>query len=276
MSVEHGSVRGLICDLDGVVYRGSQPCPGAIEGLTEARQRGIAILYLTNNAGHTAAGIAERLAGMGVPAMEAEVLTSSQVAADEVAEHPERDEARRVLAVGGPGVRRALLDRGVATVTAGELAGGEEPVPWAVVQGYGTDVTVTDLTEAVYAVRAGALWVATNTDATLPTPRGLAPGNGALLASVAHATGQQPGLIAGKPHAPAYRRALQLLGLRAEEVLAVGDRLETDIVGARTAGIPTALVLTGVHGREDVEQASPDHRPDVVVDSLHDLARWWG
>lgn len=276
MSLEPGSVRGLICDLDGVVYRGSRPCPGAIEGLTAARQRGIAVLYMTNNAGHTASGIAERLVDMGMPATPAEVLTSSQVAAEEVAERPEREDTKRVLAVGGPGVRRALLDRGVATVTAGELAGGEQPVPWAVVQGYGPDVTVTDLTEATYAVRAGALWVATNTDATLPTPRGLAPGNGSLLACVAHATGQEPALVVGKPHAPAYRRALQMLDLRPDEVLAVGDRLETDIAGARTAGIPTALVLTGVHGREDVEHAPADHRPDVVVDNLPDLARWWG
>lgn len=276
MTPNPGSVRGLICDLDGVVYRGDRPCAGAVEGLALARERGISVLFLTNNAGHTASGIAERLVGMGIPATPGEVLTSAQVAADEIAARPERDDERKVLAVGGPGVRTALLDRGVAAVSAAEIATGAGPSPWAVVQGYGPAVSVTDLTEAVYAVGAGALWVATNTDATLPTSRGLAPGNGSLLACVSHATGQEPHLVVGKPHVPAYRRALQALDMPPEQVLAVGDRLETDVAGARAAGIATALVLTGVHGRDDVRAAPAAQAPDVVVDKLPDLVPWFG
>lgn len=276
MDLDRLAVQGLICDLDGVVYRGDWPCPGAIEGLTAARERGISILFLTNNAGHTPAGIADRLQEMGVVAAPEEVLTSSQVAAEEIADRAERDDQRGALAVGGPGVRWALVDRGIAVVTADELAPGQEPTPWAVVQGYGPSVTVTDLTEAAYAVNDGALWVATNTDATLPTPRGLAPGNGSLLACVSHATGREPDLVVGKPHPPAYRQALEVLDLPAGRVLAVGDRLETDVAGARAAGIHTALVLTGVHGRSDAREAPESHQPDLVVDSLPDLVPAFG
>lgn len=272
----HPSLQALLCDLDGVVYRGGQPCPGAVEGLAAARAAGLRILFLTNNAGHTPEGVAATLRGMGIDATAEEVLTSSMVAARYLAGEVEQGRCRPaegsvVLAVGGAGVRTSLDRAGLATVGAAELGDDDGPPVWAVVQGYGPDVCVRDLTEATYAIRAGATWIATNTDATLPTERGEAPGNGSLLAAVATATGRRPDVVVGKPHAPAYEVALRLLDAPAEAVLAVGDRLETDIEGARRAGLPTVLVTTGVHGPEDVAAAPPEARPDRIVATLLDL-----
>lgn len=266
-----GPYRAIICDLDGVVYRGGMACPGAVEGLTAARAAGIRVLYLTNNAGHRPEEVEERLRGLGLPVAPGEVITSSMVAAAHVATlTPPREDAV-TLAVGGPGVRLCLERAGVSTLSPADLSDGHGPQVWAVVQGYGAQLTVSDLNEAAYAINDGALWVATNADSTLPTERGLAPGNGSMLAAVGHGTGRTPDLVVGKPERPAFQRCLEVLDLAPEEVLTIGDRLDTDIAGARAVGIPTALVLTGVHGRGDVEAAAPEHRPDIIVDTIPDL-----
>lgn len=276
--------RGLLCDLDGVVYRGREACPGAVEGLRAAREAGVRVLFMTNNAGHTPDGIAEHLTELGVRSTAQEVLTSSQVAAGYLVDREKpRSLAREagrslrdlVLAVGGPGVTVAMRRAGLAVVTARDLPDPTLGLVWAVVQGYGPEVDVRDLTEATYAVNQGALWVATNSDATLPTPRGLAPGNGSLVAAVSHATGRPPDVVVGKPYPTTYHRALAMLDLPVAQVLAVGDRLETDIAGARAAGLATALVLTGVHGRPEAAAAVPTQRPDMIVDTLEDLTRCW-
>ncbi len=276
--------RGLLCDLDGVVYRGREACPGAVQGLAAARKAGVRVLFMTNNAGHTPEGIAEHLTELGVGATAQEVLTSSQVAAGylvdrekpgSVAQGEGRSVREVVLAVGGPGVTVSMRRAGLSVVTARDLPGPTRGPVWAVVQGYGPQVDVRDLTEATYAVNQGALWVATNSDATLPTPRGLAPGNGSLIAAVAHATGRSPDVVVGKPYPPTYHRALTMLDLPAAQVIAVGDRLETDIAGAKAAGLTTALVLTGVHGRPEAAAASPAQRPDMIVNTLEDLSRCW-
>lgn len=274
--VDRVPVRALLCDLDGVVYRGAEPCPGAPEGLARARALGLRILFLTNNAGHTPEGVAEHLNRLGVEARPEEVLTSSVVAADHLAHlvatgEVTPPEGAVLLAVGGPGVRAALERAGLPVVSAADMAHGSVPPVWAVVQGYGRDVNVRDLTEVTYAVNEGALWVATNADRTLPSERGFAPGNGSLLAAVATATGRQPDLVVGKPHAPAYERSLAILQEPAEAVLAVGDRLETDIEGAKRAGLRTVLVTTGVHGPDDAAAAPPERRPDRIVATLGDL-----
>src|SRR5699024_6126077 len=153
-------------------------------------------------------------------------------------------------------------------------AGGSQVIA-AVVQGYGADVDWPELAEATYAVTGGAYWVATNTDPTLPTERGQAPGNGALVAAVSHATGHQPDLVTGKPHPPAFEIALQRLGVPADQTLMIGDRLDTDIEGARRAGLGTALVLTGVHGRKDVDSAGAHQQPDHIAASILDLSEHW-
>lgn len=282
------SVAALLCDLDGVVYRGAQACPGAVDGLRRARVRDVRILFLTNNAGHTPADVVERLTSLGVQASEEEVLTSSMVAARWLREQsanllaPEaRTQGRGgplVLAVGGPGVGLALRDQGFDVCTPADVReaarpGGSPLRVAAVVQGYGPAVTARDLAEATFAVADGALWVATNTDATLPSERGLAPGNGSLVRAVAHALGREPDAVVGKPHPPAYAAAAALLHCAPEQVMAIGDRLDTDIQGARAAGMQTTLVLTGVATRREGEEAPAQARPDLIVPTLGDLAQ---
>lgn len=269
-------VSALVCDLDGVVYRGAQLCDGARAGLERARELGLRIVFLTNNAGHTRTQVVDKLTAFGLAASIDEVVTSSWVAAHYLARRradahgDPRGESGTVLAVGGPGVLTSLREVSIRAISPAEVR-PEDPAPSVVVQGYGPDMSVRDLTEAAYAIRSGALWIATNTDATLPTERGQAPGNGSLIAAVAHATGRSPDLVVGKPHTTTYDLLLDELGLDPLRVLAVGDRLDTDIDGARAAGLATALVLTGVHQREDVERRPPAERPDLVVPTLNDL-----
>ncbi len=278
------TVRGILCDLDGVVYRGDEACQGAVEGLLAARAAGVRLLFMTNNASRPPQDVAEHLTRLGLPAGADEVLTASQVAAEVVAGRRATGELALedgavVLAVGGAGVGAALAGAGLPWVgpqQAREAALAGRPLEvGAVVQGYGPRVGVDDLTEAAYAVRAGATWVATNDDATLPTERGLAVGNGSLVAAVANATGSVPEVV-GKPHAPAYRIAVRRLGLAVEECLMLGDRMDTDIAGAAGLGLPSALVLTGVSTRQEAEDAPPELRPDHVAETIPDLAFLWG
>lgn len=272
-------IRGILCDLDGVVYRAHQPCPGAVDGLADARSAGVRVLFMTNNASRAPQEVAEQLTDLGVPTGADDVLTASQVAAQALAER--RGDLRdggRVLAIGGPGVAEALREAGFDPCTSEEAReldrSGRAEVVGAVVQGYGPDVGVPDLTEGAYRIRAGATWVATNDDATLPTERGLAPGNGSLVAALAQATGSTP-LVTGKPHAPAYDVALQRLGLPVEQALMIGDRLDTDIAGANAVGLRSALVLTGVSTREEADAAPDDERPDEIAATIPDLRHLW-
>ena len=273
----------MLCDLDGVVYRGEQACEGAVEGLTDAREAGVRLLFMTNNASRPPEAVAEHLTRLGLRTEPEEVLGASQVAAQVLAERVERGEVDLgpdgvVLAVGGVGVGRALERAGLPWVSPAavrETADSARALRVAaVVQGYGPQVGVADLTEAAYAVRAGAVWIATNDDATLPTERGLAPGNGSLVAAVTHATGARPEVV-GKPHAPAYRIAVQQLGLPVEECLMLGDRLDTDIAGAVGVGLRSALVLTGVSSREDVLDTPEELRPDHVAPTIPGLHFLW-
>lgn len=273
------SVAGIICDLDGVLYRGDVACPGAAAGIASARAAGVRLLFMTNNASRTPVQVAEHLRSTGVPAAPEEVLTSSQVGAAHL-EDLRRAEGLTVsgapvLAVGGPGVGQALDDVGLQVVRSADVGplGPERPF-WAVLQGFGPDLRVSDLHEAAYAIRAGAHWVATNSDATLPTSRGLAPGNGSLVTAVAHGTGASP-VVVGKPWPASYRTALQRLDLPAERVLAIGDRIDTDIEGALACGIPAALVLTGVDTEADVQALAPGRRPAHVAPTIPDLAHLW-
>lgn len=277
------TVRGILCDLDGVVYRGDQACPGAVEGLMAAREAGVRLLFMTNNASRPPQVVAEQLSGLGIPTTAAEVLNASQVAAQVLRERRDRGELQLgdhavVLAVGGEGVGAALTEAGlpwVGPAQVREAASGGSPLPVvAVVQGYGPELCVADLTEAVYAVRSGVTWIATNDDSTLPTERGLAIGNGSLVAAVANATGVLPEVV-GKPHPPAYRVAVERLGMPVEDCLMLGDRLDTDIAGAAGVGLRSALVLTGVSTRAEAEHAPPGLRPDHVAPTIPDLQHLW-
>jgi glycerol 3-phosphatase-2 len=242
-----------LLDLDGVVYLGPDPIPGVPDALAAARKAGMRLGFVTNNASRTPEEVARHLSDLGVPAEPGDVITSAQAAASVVATR--WGQGARVLPVGGPGVAAALTEAGLAVVH------GADERPDAVVQGYGRDVGWVHLAEAVVAVRNGARHVATNTDSTIPSPRGPLPGNGALVGVVTAVTGQEP-LVTGKPdpamHAECVRRT------QARRPLVVGDRLDTDIEGARRAGAPSLLVLTGITDPGTLLAAGPQWRPELL------------
>jgi HAD superfamily hydrolase (TIGR01450 family) len=243
-----------LLDLDGVVYVGPDAVPGVPGGLAAAREAGMRLGFVTNNAARPPEEVARHLSELGVPAVPDEVITSSQAAASVVAAM--FGAGARVLPVGGPGVAAALRAAGLTVV---ERA---EDDPAAVVQGYGREVGWAQLSEAVVAVRRGARHVATNTDATIPSPRGPLPGNGAMVGVVHGVTGVQP-LVTGKPdpamHAECVRRTA------AQRPLVVGDRLDTDIEGGRRAGAASLLVFSGVTDPAALLAAGPAHRPDLLA-----------
>jgi glycerol-1-phosphatase len=251
-----------LLDLDGVVYVGLDAVPGVPEALSAARTAGMRLGFVTNNAARTPEQVAAHLTELGVPARTDEVITSSQAAATVVAGLLEP--GARVLAVGGPGVAAALTAGGLTVVDSAEDR------PAAVVQGYGAGVGWTQLAEAVVAVRNGARHVATNTDATIPSPRGPLPGNGAMVGVVRAVTGQEP-LVTGKPDPAMHAECVRRTGAR--RPLVVGDRLDTDIEGARRAGAASLLVLSGVTYPALLLAAGPQHRPDLLAEDAAGLLR---
>lgn len=253
----------IVCDLDGVVYRGPTAVPHAIEALTSSN---LPVIYATNNASRTPEDVAAHLRDLGLDCEPGDVATSSQAGARLVADNV--PPSSRVLAVGGPGVSAALVQVGLVPVVPADGLGHDVV---AALQGYGAGVTASDLAEVAYAVQAGATWVATNTDATLPTDRGVAPGNGSLIGAVQRAVGHAPDMVAGKPSAPLYLMCADRLAIPAERVLAVGDRLDTDIEGAVAAGMDSLLVLTGVDDLAACLEAPPHRRPTWVAPDLRAL-----
>jgi len=253
----------LVCDLDGVVYRGASAVPHAVEVLAALD---LPVLYATNNASRAPADVATHLGDLGLPCAPDAVATSSQAGAWLLRDRLEPGSA--VLAVGGAGVAAALEEAGLRAVLPTAV---DHPQVRAVLQGYGPAVTAADLAEAAYAVQGGATWAATNTDGTLPTDRGVAPGNGSLVAAVQRAVGAPPELVAGKPSAPLYLLCARRLDLPPEQILAIGDRLDTDIEGAVAAGLDSLLVLTGVDDLRACLQAPPHRRPTYVAPDLRGL-----
>lgn len=261
------SYDALLLDLDGVVYVGPHPIPGAADALNRAREWGARLIYVTNNASRPPEVVAEQLSSMQLGALSSDVMTSAQAGAKAVSELVSPNS--RVLAVGGVGVMRALEERGLIGVDAmaGEMTAEGDQVS-AVLQGFGRDLSWRALARAAQAVSAGAAWVATNTDMTIPTEFGIAPGNGTLVAAVETATGAEPQVV-GKPFPPLFLAA-------AEEVdssrpLVVGDRLNTDILGAANANMPSLLVLTGVSGALDLWRVDRDSRPTHLGADLNAL-----
>jgi glycerol-1-phosphatase len=243
----------LLVDLDGVVQLGSEPVAGAALAVSDAREAGLRVVFVTNHASRTPADVAASLCALGVTAAAGEVLTSSMAAAQLLADR--FAPGSRVLVVGGAGLREPVELAGLTPVA----SANDDPV--AVVQGWSPELTWALLAEAAVAIRSGATWVATNRDATLPSPRGPLPGNGAMVAAVAMATGAEPEVV-GKPGRALFDAAVSLADAR--RPLVIGDRLDTDIAGANRAGLPSLLVLTGVSRAEELPGAPPEHRPTYV------------
>ena len=254
---------GLLVDLDGVVQLDDRPVAGSPEVLTRASDRGVRLAFVTNNASRQPGDVAARLARLGVPATTDQVVTSAMAAADLLA--GELPAGACVLVVGGSGLWAAVEAVGLQPVRSAEAG------PVAVVQGWGPEVAWRDLAEAAVALRAGARWVATNRDATLPSPRGPLPGSGSLIAAVVTATGLQPGDVVGKPSPVLFESARRRSG--ATRPLVVGDRLDTDIAGATNAGLPSLVVLSGVSSPLDVLRAIPAARPTYLGRDLTAVER---
>jgi len=240
-------------DLDGVVYLGPVAVPGAAEAIAALRERGTRIGFVTNNAARPPAAVAAHLVELGISATGADVVTSAQAGAHLVLNR--FGPGARVLVVGGEGVAAALAELGLVAVRSAD----DQPV--AVLQGYGFDLTWQQLNEAAVAIHRGAHWVATNTDPTRPTDRGLVPGNGAAVAAVAMAVTETPE-VAGKPYRPLLDDTVARLG--AERPVFVGDRLDTDIAGAQNSGLDSMLVLSGSHRAADLLAAAPAERPTYL------------
>jgi len=249
-----------LVDLDGVAYRGHLPIPHAAESLTTARDRGLRLVFVTNNASREPQDVADQLTGLDIRASSDEVMTAAQACAALL--RTRLEPGGRVLVVGGAGLVTAVTEAGFEIVTSADER------PDAVAQGYAADVGWAELAEASYAVEAGAWHVASNLDLSLPTARGFAPGNGALVGAVVAATGVQPS-SAGKPSPTMYRLAVERAG--AERPLVVGDRLDTDLAGARSGGYPGLHVLTGVSTARDAVVAEPGLRPDFLGADLRSL-----
>ncbi|QUR67460.1 HAD-IIA family hydrolase [Mycobacterium spongiae] len=247
----------LLIDLDGTVFRGREPTEGAVESLDAIRSRK---LFVTNNASRSADEVAAHLSELGFSIVGDDVVTSAQSAAHLLASQLPPDS--KVLIVGTEALANEIAAVGLCPVQR------FDDLPDAVVQGLSMTIGWSELAEAALAIRAGALWVAANVDPTLPTERGLLPGNGSMVAALRAATGVDP-QVAGKPAPTLMTDAISRGDFRAP--LVVGDRLDTDIEGANAAGLPSLMVLTGVNGARDAVYADPAHRPTYIGHDLRSL-----
>ncbi|MGC5078505.1 HAD-IIA family hydrolase [Agrococcus sp. DT81.2] len=247
----------LYVDLDGVVYKGADAIPHAVESI---RGTGLPTAYLTNNASRTDAEVAEHLSSFGLEVRAEQVVTSPQAAMRLLAPHLEPGDP--VLVVGGAGIVVEIEARGWRVVrTAAEQ-------PKAVVQGFHPSVGWKDLAEASFALHTGIPWIATNGDWTIPVAGGIAPGNGTLVSAVHTAVGRLAE-FAGKPETPMFELATDRFNAKAPAM--IGDRLDTDILGARRTGIRSILVLTGIDRGASLLAADASMRPDHVIQDLRGL-----
>lgn len=249
-------------DLDGVVYRSHRAVPAAVDALGQVTSSGLRLCYLTNNASRTPEQVAEHLRFLGLTARSSDVVTSAMAIAELMAK--ELSSGASVFMVGDLGLEEALTNAGLQPVRE------KKPLPQAVVQGHSPTTSWQHLADAAMLIASGVPWYASNTDASVPTQDGLAPGNGAFVGILRDLTQREP-TVAGKPFRPLFDHALRQTG--AQSALMIGDRLDTDIEGARKEGLASAWVETGVHHLSDVMNALPPSRPDYVMGDLSGLLR---
>jgi glycerol 3-phosphatase-2 len=246
-------------DLDGVVYVGGAAVPGAPEHLASAREQGMRLAFITNNASRPPGVVAAHLSELGVPAADADVVTSAQAAARVLVER--FGAGARVVCLGAEGLEDALKEDDLVPVPVDDDA-------VAIVTGYGPQVPWGDIMLAAVRIKGGLPWVASNTDMTFPAAFGVAPGHGVQVQMLRSFTGVDP-VVAGKPERPLLDETVRRVGGR--RPLMVGDRLDTDIEGAHRAGYDSLLVLTGVTGLADLVAAADELRPTYVAPDLAGL-----
>lgn len=246
-------------DLDGVVYVSGRAIDGVAERLQRVRDTGVHLAFVTNNASRTPEKVAANLTALGVQATAADVVTSAQAAARVIKDR--FGVAAKVLLLGGAGLEAALSAEGIAVVT-------EPADASAIVSGYGPDVLWKDIMRAATLIRDGLPYVASNTDMTIPTDFGLAPGHGVLVKTLSDFAGIEP-IVAGKPARPLMEETIRRVG--GDRPLMVGDRLDTDIEGAQVVGVDSLLVMTGVTHLQELVAATPTLRPSYISPDLEGL-----
>lgn len=257
-----GQYDTLLADLDGVVYEGKQAIELAVESINTVQEQGVSVGYVTNNSSRKPETIAEQLTSFGLKVSPDEIIGSALTGAELLSTLIPR--GSKVLVVGGEGLRSRIEEFGFQVVDSAD------DKPAGVIQGFAPDVAWKHLAEAAFAIQAGAKWVATNSDWTLPQDRGLAPGNGTLVSAVHTAVGQLP-VVAGKPEPAIFHTAIRRFN--STSALFVGDRIDTDIVGANRAGLDSALVMTGVSTRKELLGIDPSGRPKYILENLGELLR---
>jgi glycerol-1-phosphatase len=256
----------ILADLDGVIYTGRNAIPYAVESINAAA-RSTKVGYITNNASRTPDSVADHLSGLGLKVAADDVVTSPQAAVKLLAGLVPAGST--VLVVGGAGLLDVVRAAGFVPTDSADAS------PAAVIQGFAPEVGWKQLAEASYALARdadgnGIPWVATNTDWTIPQERGIAPGNGTLVSAVHTAVGILP-VVAGKPEVAIFDEAIARFDAKAP--IFIGDRLDTDILGANRAGIPSVMVLTGIDGAKQVIAAAPDSRPHFLLEDLRELSQ---
>ncbi len=250
----------VLFDLDGVIYQGDQAIDRAVLAVNRVSDLNIKVGYITNNSSRRSETIAEQLVGFGIAASPEQIVGSAKAGVKLLAKKIEA--GQKVLVVGGDGLRHEVQHQGFVVVDRAQ------DQPAAVIQGFSKDVSWRELAEASFAIQNGAVWVATNQDWTIPVEQGIAPGNGTLVGAVHTAVGILPE-FAGKPFGPIFAEAKTQLSI--QRPLMVGDRLDTDIRGARAAGFESAVVMTGIATRKELLGAKPEDRPDYLFENLDAL-----
>lgn len=253
------SFDSLLLDLDGVVYLGLDPVIHAVEAVNRA-QLLTKVGYVTNNSSRTPDAIARQLIDFGILTGREQIVGSARAGAMLLAERI--PSGSKVLVVGGEGLRVECESLGF------QLVDSSAERPAAVIQGFSPDVSWRDLAQASFAIQNGATWIATNQDWTIPLEAGTAPGNGTLVGAVHTAVGILPD-FAGKPFSPIFEQAMTQLEIK--KPLMVGDRIDTDIRGAKSFGISSAVVMTGIATRKELIGAKPEDRPDFILSDLRGL-----
>ena len=266
------NIRALIIDMDGVLWHGTQAMPGLVEFFKTLNDLDIRYILATNNASLTPEQYVTKLANMGVTVSQKQILTSGMATALYLSERVNPKETR-VFVVGEDGATQPLLDLGFTLTGLYEVDNSDKPEQKGadiVVCGKDETLTWAKLATASLNIRAGASFIGTNADTTLPTEHGITHGNGAILAALEVATGVSPTII-GKPEPIIYQQALGLLGISPDETVALGDRLETDILGAVRTGIRSIMVLTGISSEADLQDS--DYQPTWVMQDIRAVTK---
>ncbi len=260
------NIRGLIIDMDGVLWHGTEAIPGLIDFFQTLKDLNIRYILATNNASLTPAQYVIKLAKMGVRITEDKILTSGLATALYLSEKV-NPKNTAVFVIGVDGATQPLREMGFTLTGLYEIKDAQHPNKGADIVVCGKDETLIwdKLATATLNIRAGARFIGTNGDTTLPTEHGVTHGNGAILAGLEVATGIKPTII-GKPEPIMYQQAMTLLGTKPQETVAIGDRLETDILGAVRTGIRSIMVLTGISSAEDLKTS--DYQPTWVMQDI--------